>query len=174
QQIAQLEAQPHQGLQGFIRGIKDHHDAASLQAKLTSAKAELDNRYRSVVEQLHPPTGIADADSVLTQINAEMATAAELDAQRKDLLDRKTRVPEKINRRGAAISDLGFDAPAVEADLISNGLRPITTNLVLKRGEIAVVSVPATLCRYRTRTQYVGSSQGLSIPLGHGLRYRVS
>jgi hypothetical protein len=47
-------------------------------------------------------------------------------------------------------------------------------NLVLKHGEIAAVSVPATLSRYRTRTQYIGASQGLSIPLGHGLRYRVS
>jgi hypothetical protein len=36
------------------------------------------------------------------------------------------------------------------------------------------VSVPATLARKQTRTQWVGGSQGFSFPIGHtGIRYRV-
>lgn len=173
-QIAQLRAQPHQGLKGFIRGLKDQHDVDSLQTRLQSAKVELDARYRAVAEQLDSTTGIEEADSLLAQIKSGLARSMDLEAQQKDLLDRTAGISEEITRRKGAIADLGFDAPAVEADLIANGLRAVPANLVLKREEIAVVSVPATLCRYKTRTQYVGSSQGLSIPLGHGFRYRVS
>ena len=173
-QIVQLQAQPHPGFTGFIRGLKDQHDIDSLQAKLRSAKVELEARYRAVAEQLDSPTGIEEADSLLSQVKQALSQSTVLDAQRRDLLDRTTRLTDEITRRKAAIADLGFDAPAVEADLIANGLRAVAANLVLKRDEIAVVSVPATLCRYKTRTQYVGSSQGFSIPLGHGLRYRVS
>lgn len=173
-QIAQLEAQPHQGLKGFIRGLKDQHDITSMQARLESAKAELDSRYRAVAEQLDSPTGIVEADSLIAQIKSESAHSTELASLQQDLVGRTTRLTDEINRRKAAMADLGFDAPAVEADLIANGLRPVAANIVLKRDEIAVVSVPGSLCRYKTRTQYVGSSQGFSIPLGHGLRYRVS
>ena len=173
-QIAQLQAQTRQGLTGIIRGLKDQHDIGSLQAKLQSARVELTARYRAVAEQLDPPTGIVEADQLLSQIKSDLAQSAQLEAEQKDLVDRTTRINDEIARRKSAVADLGFDAPAVEADLIANGLRAVPANLVLKRNEIPVVSVVATLCRYRTRTQYVGSSQGFSIPLGHGLRYRVS
>ena len=36
------------------------------------------------------------------------------------------------------------------------------------------MEVEATLCRFKTKTEFVGGSHGLSIPLGHGFRYRVS
>jgi len=45
---------------------------------------------------------------------------------------------------------------------------------VLKTGEHAYFSVPATLARMVTRTHYVGGSTGFSVPIGHtGIRYRV-
>jgi hypothetical protein len=172
--ISQLSAQPHHGLSGFIRGLKDQHDMSSLEAKLQSAEAERDDRYRAVADQLEPATGIPEADALLEQIKADTAQSDALALQQKSVQDTSTRLTEEIARRKGAVANLGFDAPAVEADLIANGLRPIAINMVLKRGEVAAASTDASLCRYRTRTQYVGGSQGLSIPLGHGLRYRIS
>jgi hypothetical protein len=172
--ITQLQQQPHQGLGGFVRGLKDKHDIESLETKLRSAKTELDNGYRAVADELDPPTGVTEADTLLTQIKSNVAQASELTARQKDITDSTSRLKEEIARRKAAVATLGFDAPAVQADLIMNGLHPIQTSLVMKRDEIAVVQTPASLCRYRTRTQYVGGSQGISIPLGRGFRYRIS
>jgi hypothetical protein len=174
QGITQLEQQPHGGLGGLIRGIRDKHEVDSLQAKLRSALSELDNRYRAVAESLDPPTGVAEADTLLEEVKRDLSQVGTLLAQQKDLSASSTRLGEEIARRKAAISSLGFDAPAAEADLLSNGLRPIQTSLVLKRDEVAALETEARLCRYRTRTQYVGGSQGISIPLGHGFRYRIS
>jgi len=172
-QIAQLEGQPHHGLQGLVRGIKDRHDIGSLQSQLKSATDELNARYRAVSDAL-TATGIADVDSQLAQARDDLERARSLSAQKQQLEGAVQILTDEIQRRRRAISSLGFDAPAVEAELISGGPRPVSTNLVLKRAEIAVASVPAALSRYRTKTQYVGGSQGFSVPLGHGIRYRVS
>ena len=80
----------------------------------------------------------------------------------------------EIAHRKEVQASLGFDALGVLADLTATGIRPISTSLVLKPGEVAAIQVPATLCRHKTRTQFVGGSHGLSVPLGHGFRYRVS
>lgn len=173
QQISQLEDQPHHGFQGLVRGIKDRHDIAGLQSQLKSATVELDARYRAVADKL-TVTGIADIDSKLAQARDDLERAHMLSAQKQQLEGAVQILTDEIQRRRLAISSLGFDAPAVEAELISSGPRPVSTNLVLKRAEVAVASVSATLSRYRTKTQYVGGSQGFSIPLGHGIRYRVS
>jgi hypothetical protein len=174
QSISRLEEQRHRGLGGFVHTLKDRHEIQSLQSQLQSAKAELANRYRSVADDLNPPTGVSDADLLLQEVRATQEQATALAVQKDGLTSELTRISAEIKRRRDAIATLGFDAPAVEADLQANGLRPVSTSLVLKRGEIAAAAVPATLSRYRTRTQYVGASQGFSIPLGHGFRYRIS
>ena len=174
QSITQLEQQPRQGLGGFVRGLRDKHDIESLETKLRSARVELDNRYRAVADELDPTTGVADADSLLAQIKSGAGQLSDLAARKEELANTTTRLLAEIARRKAAVATFGFDAPAVQADLIANGVRPIQTSLVLKHDEIAVAQTPARLCRYRTHTQYVGSSQGISIPLGHGFRYRIS
>ena len=91
-----------------------------------------------------------------------------------NVLDEMQRLTDEVRKRKEVSAHLGFDALGVQADLMANGPKPISTDLVLKPKEIALASRAATLCRHRARTQYVGGSQGLSIPLGHGFRYRVS
>jgi hypothetical protein len=174
QNVSQMEEQPHHGLGGFVHAIADRHEIQSLQSQLQSAKTELANRYRSVADGLNPQTGISEADLLLQQIRANQELVIELGAQKDDLAGQLARILDEIRRRKDAVATLGFDAPAIEADLQANGLRPISTSLVLKRDEIPAAAVSASLCRYKTRTQYVGASHGLSIPLGHGFRYRIS
>jgi len=45
--------------------------------------------------------------------------------------------------------------------------------LLLKKGEVCHWEEPARLYEQKTQRQYAGVSQGISIPLGHGFRYRV-
>jgi hypothetical protein len=47
------------------------------------------------------------------------------------------------------------------------------TTLLLKQDETPVLDANVNLLKEVTDRRYQGSSQGLSIPLGHGVRYRV-
>ena len=172
--IAETAARPHHGIGGLIQGVRDKHEGAELHSQSESAKSELNNRYRAVADGLQPTTGLAEADTLLTQLGSKRSEIESLSVKLQQLTSQLQRLTDELKRRKEVQTSLGFDALGLQADLIANGLRPISANLVLKPKEIAVASSPATLCRYKTRTQYVGGSHGLSIPLGHGFRYRVS
>ncbi|HKW59871.1 MAG TPA: hypothetical protein VJR46_08990 [Candidatus Dormibacteraeota bacterium] len=81
---------------------------------------------------------------------------------------------EELRRREESITAMGFDALYEAALLQTSGLPPVDSPLLLKAGEVAYLSVPATLARMVTRTHYVGASSGFSFPVGRtGIRYRV-
>jgi hypothetical protein len=174
QQISEVSARPHQGLGGVFHRVTDSQELNRLKKQLDSTGAELDNRYRDVAAGVEPSTGIPEADQLLRRAadlrGQASALAAEKEGVSRDLMS----LNSEIARRKDVIKELGFDALGTHADLDVNGIRPISTNLVLKSKEIAAFEAPATLCRWATRTQYVGGSHGVSIPLGHGFRYRVS
>ena len=172
--IAETAGRPHHGIGGLFQGLRDKREGAELQSQLESAKRELNNRYRAVADDLEPAIGLAEVDSLLAQLGSKRSKMTDLTGKSQQLTTELQRLSDELKRRKDVQSSLGFDALGLQADLIVNGLRPISAKLVLKPKEIAVASLPATLCRYKTQTQYVGGSQGLSIPLGHGFRYRVS
>lgn len=69
---------------------------------------------------------------------------------------------------------MGFDSLYEAAQLQQSGAPAVESPLVLKEGEHAYLSIPATLARMVSRTHYVGGSSGFSFPIGHtGIRYRV-
>lgn len=172
--IGETVARPRRGIGGLFQSLRDKHEAAELESKVKSATTELNNRYRAVADRLEPATGIADVDTLLAQLARKRTEIADLTDRSQRLKTELVRLSDELKRRKDVLTNLGFDALGLQADLIANGVRPISANLVLKPKEIAVASSPATLCRYKTRTQFVGGSHGLSIPLGHGFRYRVS
>lgn len=172
--IDETVARPHHGIGGLFQSLRDRHEAADLESKVQSATTELNNRYRSVADGLEPATGIADVDNLLTQFGNRKSEIANQNDKSQQLTKELQLLSDELKRRKDIQTNLGFDALGLQADLIANGLRPVSANLVLKSKEIAVASSPATLCRYKTRTQFVGGSHGFSIPLGHGFRYRVS
>ena len=53
-------------------------------------------------------------------------------------------------------------------------LVPTDSPLLLKAGEVAYVSEPAILLKEVAQREYQGGSRGVSIPLGHGVRYRTA
>jgi hypothetical protein len=172
--IAETTARPHHGIGGLIQSLRDMHEGAELHSQLESAQGELNNRYRAVADSLEPSTGLAEVDTLLAQLASKRSEITDLTVKLQQLTTELTRMTDELKHRKEVQASLGFDALGLQADLIANGLRAISANLVLKPKEVAVASSPATLCRYKARTQYVGGSQGLSIPLGHGFRYRIS
>ncbi|HVC76668.1 MAG TPA: hypothetical protein VND96_09150 [Candidatus Micrarchaeaceae archaeon] len=172
--IADIKARSHHGLGGLIQGAKDSREDKELEEKLRSAQDELSLRYRAVVDGLEPPTGVSDADQLLIEAKQADVQVRDLTLTQAAVSTEVTRLSDEIKRRKDVASKVGFDALGLEAELKFNGIRPIETSLVLKPKEIAAVEVPATLCRFKTKTEFVGGSHGVSIPLGHGFRYRVS
>lgn len=174
QQVSEVSTRPHKGLGGVLHRVTDSQELNRVKKELESAQAELYHRYRDVADGVDTSTGVADADNMLQQARDHRSRASDLTSQKEAASELLAHLTTEIARRKEVVKELGFDALGVLADLDVNGIRPISTSLVLKSKEVAAYEVPATLSRWSTRTQYVGGSHGVSIPLGHGLRYRVS
>lgn len=59
---------------------------------------------------------------------------------------------------------------------LQEGRLPVLSDvdIILNKNEVCHLACPARLMEEKTRTRYVGGSQGLSFPIGkHGVRYRV-
>ena len=173
-EIAETSGKSHHGLGGLVQSIKDKREVDSLRSELRSAQAELNNRYPALAEHVVVPTGDSELDAVLAQSQDTLGRVHEFGNALQSVLGGVQRLTEELKRRKEVQAEVGFDALGIHADLDANGIRPIATSLVLKSHEIAAVAVSATLCRYKNQTRYVGGSHGVSIPLGHGFRYRVS
>lgn len=94
------------------------------------------------------------------------------DAEEADT-DRAAALKEELERRIQTINQTGYDYLYEAACIKKAGLIPVPVPLMLKSGESGYMSVTASLARYVSSTRYVGGSHGVSIPLGHGFRYRV-
>lgn len=123
--------------------------------------------------------------------SAPSGTFPEADQQRKAAFDLETQADQvdaqivsaqasakacddEVVHRQEAIKAMGFDSLYEAARLKISGAQPVDSPLILKAGEQAYLSVPATLARMTTRTHYAGRSSGFSFPIGHtGIRYRV-
>jgi hypothetical protein len=168
-----LKTKPHRGLGGLIRRAGDAMEARKEDLQLADAQGELANRYRAVAEGLTVRSGIAEADELLDQVRQANNRIVELTTQQVAIQAAVATLSAELSKRKDVQSRVGFDALGLLADLDVNGIRPVSTSLVLKKGEMAAAELSATLCRHKTRTSYVGGSQGVSVPLGHGFRYRV-
>jgi hypothetical protein len=135
----------------------------------------------------------AQLRSLLIRIasSAPTATISKADEQRKAATDLESQAnvldvqiqtaeawaaacDDEVRRRQEAIKAMGFDSLYEVAALQTSGPSSVECPLVLKKGEQAYLSIPATLARVVTRTHYVGGSSGFSFPILHtGIRYRV-
>src|SRR5207302_7400923 len=79
----------------------------------------------------------------------------------------------ELKARRRLVQRVGSDALYDGAWMLTHGLAPIDSPLILKRNERAYLSVAATLARTTTQRAFVGRSSSLSIPLGFGMRYRL-
>ncbi len=121
-----------------------------------------------------PAQTVGEADEPRAEAARSRAQAGKLEGQAQRRSGWAAAFGAEIQTRKSAIHQMGFDAPYEAARLQRSGPTPVACPLLLKSGEVALVSCPASLARMATRTRYVGGSQGVSLPVGHtGIRFRV-
>jgi hypothetical protein len=172
-QLAAVANRHHQGLSVLFAGFGDRREHTRLVAARTSAAANLPALLEAIGQKA-PTSTVPEADAATAAARESLAAA---DAIRQSVeADRATAaaMQEEITRRRAAVKLLGFDALWTAAWLQQNEPPAIDSPVTTKKGERAWLTVPSSLARLATRTQWVGGSQGVSFPIGHtGIRYRV-
>jgi hypothetical protein len=80
-----------------------------------------------------------------------------------------------MREHGIAAADVPQDVANTLTLALANGgtFVKCTTTLLLKQDEIAYVDEPASLLKEVAEREFRGGSQGVSVPLGGGVRYRV-
>ncbi len=115
----------------------------------------------------------AETVAVVAEVVFDIASDDVITAEEESRLDRVMTALEvsaadlRSRRRDAA------DALAIAS--INSGRMPAEENppILLKRGEQAYVAFQVELVRERAVREFRGGSQGVSIPIGMGVRYRV-
>jgi hypothetical protein len=173
QQIAVMAAKPHSGLGGLWHSITDGHHQHELEVRRANLSQQLDQLLVTFAEHA-PERTVPEADALRVEARQFMTEAkSRIDLQHATSEELKVLVAE-VQRRQAAMKEMGFDSLYTAGWLQAHGPEPIQSPLALKPKEQAWVSVPAVLARQSTRTRFVGGSQGMSFPIGHtGIRYRV-
>lgn len=171
--LQDLAAREHHGIGGVLSRVGESVE----KQRTASEKAHLENQLRPQLIELAvsaPTATFPDADVLRAQAHAlqNEAHAMTDEADRNDELYRQRAL--ELSKRREAAKAMGFDALLTAAQLQADGLTPIASPLVTKRGESAFYSAHVTLARHKTRTRIVGGSHGFSFPIGHtGIRYRV-
>jgi hypothetical protein len=118
--------------------------------------------------------GSPDAMPMLNEVRRLEDEAAELHSRSEAAAGRAGVLKQEVAQRDAAQRQMGFDALYAAAYLARFGPQAVSSPLQLKAGEVAVISVPCTLARMTTRSQYVRGSRGIRVPVGHtGIAFRV-
>ena len=171
--LQSIHGQEHGGVGGLLGKVGDWSESRKTSADRGKMDAQLHPLLLQIGQQA-PEVTLPEADSVRTQAVATGTQAQQLESQAAGAAAAASLATEEVQRRSDAEHEMGFDAPYLAASLHTNGPQPIESPLILKRGEQASLSVPASLARQQTRRQWVGGSQGVSFPIGHtGIRYRV-
>ena len=158
---------------GLFGRIGVHHQEHQLERDRTQAATQLRSLLIPIAKSA-PTVTIAEADEQRKAAAALEAQATALETQVQSAQGWSIACEQEVGRRTDAIKEMGFDSLYEAAVLQTSGAQPLDSPLVLKRGEQAYLSVPATLARMVRKTHYVGRSSGFSIPIGHtGIRYRV-
>ena len=171
--IQAIHDAPHHGLGRVLAKATKWNQEHKASSQLTATTAKLEPMLVQIARQTSDLPN-ADAAGIHAQAAAAEKEASDAAAELTRVSTATAAVHDEIHRREQSIQDMGFDALYTAAYLTTYGTPNVESPLVLKRGEHAALSVPATLARQRTRTQYVGGSSGFSFPIGHtGIRYRV-
>lgn len=166
-------AKAAQASAGFFAKRHLHHEESELESSEARDRTSVQPVLAQIGRQA-PPVTLPEADRLRAQASAFEQPVVSIDTQVGSATSQAAALEQEAERRQQAIKSLGFDAPYEAARLATTGPTPIESQLILKAGEKSYLSTPARLARMVTRTQYVGGSSGVSIPIGHtGIRYRV-
>lgn len=171
--IKALGGRAHSGLGGLLSIARDHAESHGLQGERDSLRGRLRPLLISIARSA-PPEVSADCRLALAAAAEREAAAGEATARARAVEGRVRALGDEVARRQAAVQEMGFDPLYAAAYLAANGPEPVPAPVILKKGEQALVAEAATLCRWSSRSSFVGASQGISFPIGHtGIRYRI-
>jgi hypothetical protein len=171
--LESIRSEPHSGAGRLFSRVTAWNESRQPLADKAQVAPKLNPQLSQIGRQA-PAITIPEADSIGAQAIAAEVKAEDLEKQSKLSTEIATSADGEVQRRTESEHEMGFDALYLAAYLQTYGPQPVENPLVPKRGELAYLSVPATLARQQTRRQWVGGSQGFSFPIGHtGIRYRV-
>lgn len=171
--IVEIAHRPHAGLRGALDRVGDWNAAKKLHAERDKASGEL-RQLLIAIGRSAAGSPIADAARAASDALDLERAAGEATTAASAKSSEAAAYSGEISRREASEKEMGFDALYTAAYLSKYGPPATSSPLELKRGEHALLAMPATLARNQTRTRYVGGSRGFSFPIGHtGIRYRV-
>lgn len=169
----ELRSRAHRGVKGLFGGIGSSAEAN----RHESARSRAALALRPLLMQIAhaAPIGVFEvADRLRNEahdLHQHAAALTQLASVEADLLQNRK---EEIKRREGANQRLGFDYLYTAGLLTTNGLRPVSTSFILKRGEQAYFSTPAHLVRHKAPTRIAAGSHALSSLMSDtGIRYRV-
>lgn len=172
-QLDSVKAAERRGVGGLVAKVGAWRQTHKLAADRDAISSQLRNALvRLGKDRLAPD--LEPLAALRTQAAAAESQAQALRADSNSLSSAAQRLQDEVRRRHEAQAQMGFDSLYQAAYLQTYGPQAVEAPLNLKRGERAVLVVAARLARNRTRTRYVGRSQGFSFPIGHtGIRYRI-
>jgi hypothetical protein len=107
----------------------------------------------------------------LKKTRAALEKGRSLPPQGFDLSGILYRLDQELAYRSSVIQQVGYDRPFLRSHLVT--WQPVAMPLAPRPDEQCFACLRADLCRYTTSSRTVGRSSSVSIPLGHGFRYRV-
>ncbi len=145
------------------------------------ADGKISDQELAYIEDYYAQSGISESDfeklkdEIFIDLVKRFVTDRRVDKNEQALLG------EIVTRLGISQSVVTWAQRQVQyyrlfADLESGAVLPIGTpvGLILKKGELCHASLPARLLEERVISRnYKGGTQGISIPLGKGVRFRV-
>jgi len=158
---------------GMFGRIGVRHHEHLLEADRNKAGAQL-HELLAPIARSAPPNTIPEADQQRNGASDLESQAGQIEVQVQSAQASAKACDDEVVHRQEVIKAMGFDSLYEAARLKTSGAQAVDSPLILKAGEQAYLSVPATLARMTTRTHYAGRSSGFSFPIGHtGIRYRV-
>ena len=171
--LQSIQSEPNSGISGLVGRVSTWNEHRQVSAEMSKTLGQLDPVLAQIGRQSPSPV-TGDADVLGSQATAAEGQAKELEAQSNEAVALASSSNDEVKRRTASVREMGFDALYTTAYLNQYGAQSMESPLLLKRGELAYLSVLATLARQQTRRQWVGGSSGVSIPIGHtGIRFRL-
>ena len=117
----------------------------------------------------------------LDTIDGQLAQLTEITATIQEMVD-KAEAPYRAlqaqrqaesDRRDYLASYGGIDPVQIIAQVQAGTYPSVPANIITHKGETVLFYAGTNLSEDRTTSQYVGGSAGVSVPLGHGFRFRT-
>jgi len=172
-ELTTTHGESHKGIGALAGKIEDWNKRRGITADKAALEAQINPLLLQLGRQVEN-TQVGDMEVIRSQAISAETQAQGLLSEASAVAQAVNSMGDEVQRRTASEKELGFDALYTSAYFQAFGPPSALSPLILKRGEQAYLSVPATLARQQSRRQWVGGSQGFSFPIGHtGIRYRV-